>query len=113
MIIFVNDNVVVNGEDATIKRISGNIVVLFQALDSFPVIGWTMTKNPIDAVYFNGNQYFIDRDYTIVNGSDTKIIFNDMAEFNATKRRKFQGTIEFTNGSRDVVGTGTNFKTDF
>lgn len=110
---FAGDNVIVNGEDATIKRISGNVVVLFQALDEFPQVGWTMQKNPIDSVYFDTNELLIDRDYTISNASECKITFNELAEFNATKRRKVQGTIQFTNGSRNVTGVGTDFKTDF
>jgi len=106
---FVNDTIKVGTETAKIKRISGQTIVLFQNLDTFPSAGTTVSKNPIRNIFFNQKELLIDRDFTVSNTTECKINFNDLAEFNATNPQKLEGTLDFTNGSRDVVGTGTNF----
>jgi hypothetical protein len=104
---FVNDTIKVGAETARIKRISDDIIVLFQNLDTFPTIGTTVTKNPIRAAYFNQKELLIDRDFTVSNtATDCKITLTDTAEFNIAIAQKVEGTTSFNNGSRSVTGSG-------
>jgi len=108
---FANDIIVVGSETVRIKRISDDLIILFQNLDSLPSIGTTVKKNPINAVYFDQRELIIDRDYTIQNSaSECKITLDDLAEFNITKAIKIAGSFTFTNGSRNVTATGAAFE---
>lgn len=108
---FVNDTITVGTESSRIKRITDNIIVLFQNLDSFPTPGTTVSKNPIRAAYFNQKELLIDRDFTVQNtATDCKITLTDTAEFNITFAQKLEGSTSFVNGSRNVTGVGFDSK---
>jgi len=111
---FVNDIVSINGESVRIKRISGDTIILFQNLDNLPNIGDQLTKSPMRDLYFNGTSFLIDRDYSISNLAQATLTLDEKAEFNITNPKKVNGTnVTFQNGSRIVIGIGTNFVEDF
>jgi hypothetical protein len=116
--LFENDEIKINGTTtATIKRISGDLLILNQNLPFIASVGMSVTKTPLDKVYFNSREFKIDRDWTLTNGpldtDDAIINFNSSAEFNVAPTRSVVGSITFTNGSRNVTGSGTKFLTDF
>lgn len=113
---FIYDTIDVNGETGIIKRITGNNVVLYQRLDTLPVVSDPVTKNPIKKAYFKTNEIFIDRDWELTNTStDATLVLNDLAEFNITKAVTFPVNCTFTNGSRLIttIVADINFQTDF
>jgi hypothetical protein len=108
---YAGDTVLINSQYVSIKRISGDILVLSQNLDTLPSIGASVVKSPIDKVYFNGNEFVINRDWSSLNVTESKLVFENTAEFNVAKPRLLAGSISFTGSSRNISGTNTNFLT--
>lgn len=113
---FVNDLVQINGEQATIKRISGDLVVLLNNLQSgIPSVSDTMDKIPVSKVFFTqdinkGTSLIFTRDWTLTNTlTGSTIVFNNLAEFNITKQVLLGGSLTFTASSRIVTATGIDF----
>lgn len=111
--LFAADTIKVAGVSRVIKRISNDVIILTQSLPA-PTLGQTVTKTPVDKVTFNKLEMVIDRDFTVDNGAEAKILFNSLAEFNQAQIINVVSTsVTFTNGSRSVSGIGTSFLTDF
>lgn len=108
----VDDTVFVNGVVNEIKRIDGDVLILLQVLVS-PVAGQTVTREPVRDVFFDKSEFSITRDYTVTNTTESKIVFNSLAEFNITSRQKIIGNASFATGTRVVNGSGSNFLADF
>ncbi len=99
---------IVNGELVTINRISGDLVVLDQAVATDLSGGEDFIVLPVSAVYQEDKKFEQDRDYTIDNSDDDAIIeFDELAEFNITGSRLTDLAFTFTNGSR-VVSCSTD-----
>lgn len=97
----------INSQIRTVKRVTGNLIVLNQALDPAPSVSDTVTRLPIERVFSGNLEFFHDRDFTYTNTvSGCKIVFNALAEFNATGAKTIAGSFTFTNGSRTVSVTG-------
>lgn len=97
------DLIDVNGENAYIRRVFGSDIVLEQNLGSTPSVSDPVTKNPISQAYIKTREAFIDRDWTVTNGTtDSKIVFTDTAERNVARPKLLSGSFTFTNGSRTV-----------
>ena len=113
---FDGDNVVINGEAAIIKRVTGNNVVLYQNLDVLPIITDIITKEPVKKAYIGNAEMFISRDFTISNLTANAIVeLNPLAEFNVTSAVPFPFNCTFTGSSRSIttVAADVNFQTDF
>ncbi len=95
-----------------IKRIApGNILILTQNMPTEQPAATVVSRNPVNAIYFLSRELLIDRDWTVDNGAEAKLLFNDLAEFNVAPVKKLVGVITFTNGSRNVTGAGSDFAT--
>lgn len=87
-----------------IRRISGNQVVLEQALSSIPVGGESITVPAVRGVYFNDTALVAGRDYTLLNNpSDCIVEIDPLAEYNVTRPFLTLANFTFTNGSRTVT----------
>ena len=107
--IFENDLINIDGEDAFVKRISGNNVVLKANLQAgTPSAADVVFKNPISKVFVASKEAFITRDWTYSNTSEAVLILNDVVERNLAVIKPIGGTFTFVNGSRVVAVTGIN-----
>jgi len=107
---FAGDTVKIGTESRVIRRITANILVLTQNLTSIPTPGTSVTKNPINAVFFNARRLFVDRDWTLTNTSTSaKLTLTATAEFNIAPIKNIPGTTAFTNTSRDVTISNGDF----
>lgn len=113
------DFIEINGQRRQVKRITGNTIRIRQSLSTAPSIGDTIVRPPI-----NTAQYLLvdarpvtlnpQRDFTYTNTNGySSIIIDELAEFNLTQVSQVTGTMIFANGSRDIIGAGTAFKTEF
>lgn len=93
----------VNDELVTIRRISENEIVFQNALSPIPLVGDTITRLPVNNVFFGSRELIFDRDWTIQNTTEAKIVFNALAEFNSTEQRALSTSFVFTNGSRTIT----------
>jgi hypothetical protein len=105
------DLVLVDGESATVSRVSGNTIILATALTLIPSAGSTVVRPPVSAVYLDQNRLVVTRDYS-VNAASGTLTLTSSAEFNVTPVEKLKGTVAFTNASAAVVGTGTLFTSE-
>lgn len=108
------DEVIINGQKNFIRRLSGNLIVFEQELSPLPSIGDIIYKYPIQGLNVGTTDFINTRDYDISNlPNESKVIFEELAEFNVTNAFPYLGLVTFTNGSRNITGSGTNFLTDF
>lgn len=98
------------GQAATIQRISGNLVKLEENLIAAPTVGTAVVRPSIQNVRINNKLLIFDRDYTY-DSSTSVCTLDELAEFNAAPIRDLTGTITFTDTTRTVTGTGSNFDT--
>lgn len=100
-----------NMERSFVNRIFSNgKVELTSNLENPPSNGTEVIRPCVQDLRINNNRLLFDRDYDIVISSDeTKIVLNSDAEKNINPTRSINGTVQFTNGSDNVVGTNTNF----
>ena len=110
---FAGDSILVNGISVIIARIINSDIVTLTSVTPSPSTGNTIEKLPIQKVFFNEKELFINRDYTIYNNSvASNVIFNSLAEFNITNEKSFGFNLVFTNGSTTVSTTTiTDLKT--
>ncbi len=95
-----------SGELVTIDSvISSNMIKLATSLLNSPAIGTTVIRPAVQFVRINDLELLFYRDYTIdaTNGTMT---LRDTAEANAAPIRKMVSNLTFSNGSRNVTGTG-------
>lgn len=104
---FNGDEILVNGIEATIRRVSGSRIITNSVINPKPTIGQVIQKRPVQKVFFKDKELFINRDYTISNTTSASIIFNELAEFNISEDRSFGINLSFTNGSRLVTTSAT------
>lgn len=101
-------------EFATAERIEiknvapGNIIVLQQNMVTLPAVSSSVTRQPIQEVFVEGNK-IASEDFTISNigGStnETKVTLDSDTEFNIARLVSFGFDATFTNGSRSVTTT--------
>lgn len=107
------DLISVDGESATIKRISGNLIVTRSNLQGgTPVGGEVVTKNPVSKVYYGSRELIIDRDWTLTNTTEAIIEIDPLAEFNIQKQINLPNDAVFTNASRVVATSLFDFKNE-
>lgn len=99
------DLALVDGTDyVTIVRVSGDQVVLDQALSTNLVGGESFTILPVSSAYQDDRAFEQGRDYTVLNtATDAVVVLEDLAEFNITGQKLTPATFVFTNGSRNVT----------
>lgn len=100
---FADDQVEINGDLVTIRRVSGNEIVLDNAVSPLPFIGDIINKLPIQKVFAGKEEYIYLRDWTFQNATEAKIIFNEDAEFNVAREKTLGVNLVFTNGSRSLT----------
>ena len=106
------DKVYINGELVQVRRVSGSQILLEQNLGTAPAVNDTIYKYPIQSVKDSFRDLVALRDYELTYSGDNAIItLDDLAEFNIAREFPFVGTASIS--GRVVVGTGTNFDTDF
>lgn len=102
--IFNGDQVLINGNLVSVRRISENELVTQNAIYPLPIVGDTVKKLPIQNVFFGLKEFIYSRDWVYLNGSsDSKIIFNANAEFNNTEEKMLGVSVSFVNGSRSII----------
>ena len=107
--IFPNDVINVDGENAIVKRISnGNVTLKANLQLGTPSIGATVTKTPLSNAYFGKNEIFIERDWIVLNGTDTILELTETVERDLAKSKGIDGALTFTNGSRTVTSSGVD-----
>ena len=112
--LFANDLIDIDGEDAFIKRLSGNDITLTANLQSgIPSVSDSVTKNPVSKAYINGSEIFITRDWLLTNSSTNAILeIEDLAEFNVATSLNIANNLSFTNGSRTVTTTAVDLRAE-
>jgi hypothetical protein len=100
--IFSGEQVLINGDLVTIRRISGNEIVTQSAVSPLPTIGDTFKKLPIQNVFFGSKELIYSRDWDYTNTTEAKIQINDLAEFNITQEKSLGVSVTFTNSSRTI-----------
>ena len=107
---FADDLISVNGENAFIKRISGSNIVLKSNLQGgTPTIGQAVLKSPASKVFIGNKEVFTGRDWSISNTTEAILTLENDAELNVANSLKLEGSVTFTNGSREVTATGVSF----
>lgn len=98
-----------SGEELlSIQRITGDVIVLDQAIAAIPSGGEPLVSPAIREVYFETSRLEPARDYTFTNTStDCVVVLEELAEFNVTRPFKTAATFTFTNGSRSVTCSTT------
>lgn len=110
---YAGDVLVLNGTQVTIRRISGNTIILRSNVPSTPLIGDYFYRYPVQSVNVGTRDFVLFRDYELSNNPEAVLELDELAEFNATEGFPFSGTATFTNGSRTITGTSTAFDVDF
>lgn len=111
MDIMPGDPVYINGENSTVRLISGNTIKLTTNLVTIPSIGTVVTRPALTNLRLRNRTFILDRDYTVdaING---RLTLDPLAEFNVAPIQALTGVVSFTNGSRDVTGSNTLFTTE-
>jgi len=103
---YAGDRVTINSITTTIRRISGDIVVLSQVIAPAPAVNDTIIRLAVNDIYFGNNLLQPDRDYSLDNSTEAIINLDPLAEFNITPQLNLSGTtIVFTNGSTSLTST--------
>lgn len=99
-----NDLALIDGDQyVTIVRVSGDTVVLDQALMGILAGGETFEIVPVSRAFQEDKPYEQGRDYSVSNTlTDAVLLFDTLAEFNITPQKITPASFTFTNGSRDV-----------
>lgn len=99
-----------SGEEfLSIQRITGDVIVLDQAIAATPAGGESLVSPAVREVYIETTKLEPDRDYSFTNTStDCVVVLDPLAEFNITKPFKTVASFTFTNGSRTVTSATTN-----
>jgi hypothetical protein len=105
------DLINLNGTNVFISTIVGDFVTLTAAFPSGIVpLNAPVTKNPLTRVFLDGREVFIDRDWSVTNGSTDAILNLDpLSEFNIAQAVDINLTIDFTNASRTITINGADF----
>ena len=97
------DYVSVDGEFTTIRRISGDIVVLNTNISPTPSPGATFFKMPVSRAFLGTKELTYIRDYVEVNNTGgCKIELDPLAEFNIADQRTLNISFGFINGEREI-----------
>lgn len=102
-----DDIVTVNATTTAVTRITGNQIILEQAIFPVPLLGDIISKEPITAVFFGEKEILLNRDFTLTNTTEAILEIDPLAEFNIAKERLSSVTLTFTNGSRTVTTSST------
>lgn len=99
------DELLINGIETVVRRISGNKIVTTTNIVPDPVSGDFITKRPVKNVFFEKERLAINRDYTVTNTTEAIIEVDDLAEFNVSQQKTSGIQFTFTTGSREVTTT--------
>lgn len=112
--IFANDLILVNGEQAFVRRISGSQITLSANLQGgTPSNGDSVLKFPVSKVFVNGAEFFYSRDWLLDNTTNNcNLEFETDAEFNAAPIIDIPFDLTFTNGSREITVSGVDMKAE-
>jgi len=105
--IFADDRLLINGSFVVVRRIVGNELITQTAISPVPSVGATVKKLPIQNVFFGFQEMIFNRDWNYTNSAESFIEFTDDAEFNVTNEKILGVSLQFTNGSRSLVTSGT------
>jgi hypothetical protein len=94
-----------------IRVLGDGFVKLVSAFTVSPNIGDIVYLASVSNVYLNDTKLVFSDDYTY-DEETARITLTETAEFNRALVQKVTGTIAISNGSRSVVGTGTQFRTE-
>lgn len=102
-----------SGELVRISRVVNDYqVVLANSLTNNPTTGTQVIRPCVQKVMIDDTELVFYRDYT-VDPVTAELTLRETAEANAAPVRQALISATFTNGSRTVTGTGTNFKSTF
>jgi len=90
--------------------VNGTTLRLANSLTTFPSVGTTVYRPPVQDVRINDVALVYGRDY-LIDAETAILTLDDSAELNAAPTRESLDQATFTNGSRTVTGSGTFFKT--
>jgi hypothetical protein len=96
------DLITINSAPRIIDNISGNKIRINQSIPAGTLVGDSVTREPVTAVYSGSQRYVVDRDYTVTNTTEAKIVFNNLAEFNVAKTENPVIQFNFVNGNKEV-----------
>lgn len=105
------DELYVDGARTLVDYVSGNQIKLTLALLTIPPIGATVYRPAVQNVYLDGKKLVLNRDYTYSAANGTFTLKYE-AEKNVTRGKPITGTMNFSNTSRVVSGSGTLFTTE-
>jgi hypothetical protein len=107
----IGDEIEVNGELTSIRRISGLQITLNTALNFLPSIGDTVFRPSITSARIGNRLLVRNRDFTYSAANGTMTL-DEEAEKNVAPEVSINGTVTISSGSRTVTGSATNFKSD-
>jgi hypothetical protein len=103
------DMITVGLNTYSVIRTTGNKVRLNQGLIGVVIVGDSLTKIPVLAVYNGKDRFYINRDYTILNTpTDSVIVLDDLAEFNIAASKYPTVQLSFTSGSPIITSLSTD-----
>jgi len=105
--LYAGDQVLVNGDLVTIRRISDSMMVTENEISPLPYVGDTVKKLPVQNVFFGSQELIYERDWTYINSSEAIIQIEPDAEFNITQEKNLGVNLTFTNGSNTLTTTAT------
>ena len=104
---FAGDEILINGFQSNVRRISGNKIITTTNIVPTPAAGDMINKRPIKKVFIGTNALVYERDYLESNVTESIITFEEMAEFNLAAQRRTGVDLVFTNGSRILTTADT------
>jgi len=105
--IFAGDQVEINGDLVTVRRISGSEIVTQNAIAPTPSAGDTFIKLAIQNVFFGNRELIFNRDWTFINLAEAIITLEPLAEFNITQEKLAGVSITFTSSTSTLSTTAT------
>lgn len=109
---FDGDEVEINGVPSSIRRISGDNFIMATNIIPLPAVGDFITKRPIKKVFLGSDELVYLRDYTFTNTTESKIMLDELAEFNIAEPHSSNILFTFSHLSNTVTTTyNTDVKT--
>lgn len=102
-----DDNLLINGQTASIRRISNNNIVLKNSLFPIPAVGDKFKKAPVSDVYFGSTRLVEGIHWDLENDQEAIVVLKDNAEFMVAPQKSIGVNLVWTNGSRFVTTTAT------
>jgi len=105
---FPDDEIVINGIQSTVRRVSGRKIYTNTNIVPNPVAGNKIIKRPIKKAFIGSKELVYERDYIEENYGDyCLMVLQTNAEFNIADQRLVGVNLTWTNGTRVLTTSST------